>query len=183
MRRFFDTLALLLAAAAAGCSATPPADYPPAGEPAIAEVAPAPAATPETAPGGDPAEAGGDAADEAADDAPAAAPAKRAGKGEPAQAAAEITGTLVGRNGKEVTVELSAAPPVGAKGSLLKRFDQEIGPIKATGWLGIADVSVKKVDGRKVVLAIEAEKSDIVLNGKKLDHYTSGAQVKLELAP
>ena len=182
MRRFFDTLALLLAAAAAGCSATPPADYPPAAEPAIAEVAPALAAAPETTPGGDPSAASGDV-DDAAEDGPAAAPAKRAGKAEPAQAAAEITGTLVARSGKDVTVELTAAPPVGAKGSLLKRFEQEIGSIKATGWLAIADVSVKKVDGRTVVLAIEAEKSDIVFNGKKLDHYTSGAQVKLELAP
>jgi hypothetical protein len=91
----------------------------------------------------------------------------------------------VSRNGNDITIEAEAEPlpAVGAKGSLLKRFEQQLGPIKATGWLGIADVTVKKAFGRRLVLTMTAEKSSIVVNGEKVDHFTSGSQVKLELLP
>ena len=171
---------------AAACSATPPPESPSEPVPAT-EIAVVPASEAASAPAEGPEGAGVAPAEDV--ERPAAIqqtippmsgmPRGGAGYG----AAKEVVGTLVSRSGNDLTVELSDAPKVGEKAVLYKRFEQEIGPIKATGWLAIADVTVKKVDGRKVVLAMSAEKSTIVVNGKKLDHFTSGAEVKLDSSP
>lgn len=188
MNRFRAAGALCGLFSAVACGATPPPESPSEPVPAAEIVpVPVPASAPEAAegPAGAAPAPGADAEEPAAaEEAEAAGPtsgASRAGVG--TGAAKEVVGTLVSRRGDELTVELSDAPKVGGKAVLYKRFEQEIGPIKATGWLAIADVTVKKVDGRKVVLAISAEKSNIVVNGKKLDHFTSGAEVKLDASP
>ncbi len=106
-------------------------------------------------------------------------------KADPPPKPAELTGKLLSRAGSDVVLELAADTPVevGKKGSLSRFFEQQLGPIATSGWLGIADVTVKKVDKNKVTVTINAEKSNIVLNGKKVNHFTAGQKIKLDLAP
>lgn len=103
-----------------------------------------------------------------------------------ATAAAPVEGKLVSRVGSTIVIDLGrassgAAPSAGQKGVLYRFFEQDIGPIHTTGWLGIADVTVKDVKGSKIRLDLVAEKSVIMLNGKKVNHFESGNQVKLEI--
>src|SRR5262249_37395355 len=95
----------------------------------------------------------------------------------------ELEGTLVSRNGSLLVIDAAgAAPSSGAKGVLYRYFEQEIGPLHTSGWLGIADVTVKDAKGSKIRLNLVAEKSIIMLNGKKVNHFESGNKVKLELS-
>ena len=73
-------------------------------------------------------------------------------------------------------------PGPGTKATLYLHFEQQLGPLRTTGWLGIAEVTVKETKGSKVYLNLVAEKSTIVLNGKKVNHFVAGNSVKLEPA-
>jgi hypothetical protein len=113
----------------------------------------------------------------------------------PAATSHEIEGTLKGRKGKEVTLHFAAAdaPAAGAKGSLSKYFEGKQGqasPLGAlsgllggsvTGWLQIADVTVKSASGGDVTVVIDTEKSSVVVNGKPVNQFTPGAKVRLTL--
>jgi hypothetical protein len=99
-----------------------------------------------------------------------------------AAAPSSIEGTLVSKTGSLIVIDVpDAAPSPGAKGTLYRQFSQQFGPVQASGWLGIADVTVKDVSGGKVRLTMNAEKSTIMVDGKKVNHFTSGTRVKLEL--
>jgi len=120
---------------------------------------------------------------------PTAAPAEptapsTASTAAPAQPAPALDGTLKAKAGARVTVELPDAelPSVGQKGTLLRRFTQDLGILKATGWLAIADVSVVEVRGRQVVLTVDAETSEMNVNGRKVNHFQPGQPIRLELA-
>lgn len=70
---------------------------------------------------------------------------------------------------------------VGDKGELYKYFNRQtiFGNMKGT--LGIADVKVVKVSGSSVYLKVLEEKSSIVINGKKKDHFVKGNKIKLNI--
>jgi hypothetical protein len=96
-----------------------------------------------------------------------------------------VEGSIASRKGSLLVVTTAAgakAPVVGAKGSLFRYFEQQVGPFNTTGWLGIADVTVKGAKDGRLELTIDAEKSDIVVNGKKVNHFEAGIRVKLEPA-
>ena len=121
----------------------------------------------------------------ASDPAPAASAAPAA--------APELEGTLKARKGNELTLHFDGAdrPTVGAKASLAKFFQSKPGeksPLGAlggllggtlTGWMEIADVTVKSVSGGDAVVTIDAEKSNVVVNGKPVNQFTPGAKVRL----
>lgn len=97
-------------------------------------------------------------------------------------APSSIEGTLVSKTGSLIVIDVpDAAPSPGVKGTLYRQFSQQIGPVQASGWLGIADVTVKDVSGGKIRLTMNAEKSTIMVDGKKVNHFTSGTRVKLEI--
>jgi hypothetical protein len=76
----------------------------------------------------------------------------------------------------------SDAPPAGSKGQLYVHFEQDLPLLgHTTGWLGVADVTVKDAKNGSVTLTIDAEKSNITVNGKKVDHFKKGNQLKLEV--
>ena len=108
---------------------------------------------------------------------------------EPEEAAAQpdvvvpLEGSLVSRKGKKVVIEVDHPDPpaAGAKGTLLKYFEKQVGPFATSGWLAIAEVTVKKSAGGKIHLAIVEELSKMVVNGKKVNHFKKGNKVKLEL--
>jgi hypothetical protein len=128
----------------------------------------------------------------------AAAPPEPESKPEPepvSVAPAAIEGTLTLRNGKTVRIELSGdtAPAPERAARLLRFFSGKageksplgvlgglLGNASISGWLAIADVRVKKIEGKIVTLEIEAERSKMVVNGKPVNHFAPGATVRLE---
>jgi hypothetical protein len=94
-----------------------------------------------------------------------------------------LEGTLVSRKGKKVVIEVEHPDPpeAGAKGTLLKYFEKQVGPFATSGWLAIAEVVVKKSAGGKIHLQIKEELSKMTVNKKKVNHFKKGNRVKLEL--
>lgn len=94
-----------------------------------------------------------------------------------------VQGSIVSRKGKKVIIETDETylPEEGAKGTLSKYFEKQVGPFATSGWLGIAEVTVKKVADGKLHLQIDEELSKMVVNGKKVNHFKKGNTVKLEL--
>lgn len=171
-RTFLSCIAVFLTLAGCGSAPPPPPDAPPEVTVPPPSAAPTPAAEakPEPPP------------------APTSEPSAAARVEPPpaeAKAAPEITGTIVSRKGTELTVDVAASPPpaAGVKGVLSRHFEQQLGPLSTSGWLVIADVVVKKASGGKVVLTIAEEKSTILVNGKKVDHFKGGTPIKIEIGP
>jgi hypothetical protein len=194
-------LAALVTLAALGLGACGGSDPPPPEDPASVELPPAggegsktagagtsaasaPTSAPEASakpaePPPEPAAKGGEAPGSPAT---LPAPEPRKPPAPPVAAPAEFEGTLSARKGSVLIINTTGgAPPTGAKGALFRFFEQKIGPFNTSGWLGIADVTVKDVDAGKVQLSLDAEKSIMHVNGKKVDHFTAGTRVKLEL--
>ncbi|NUQ74403.1 MAG: hypothetical protein HUU21_12675 [Polyangiaceae bacterium] len=116
---------------------------------------------------------------------PPAEPVKTAEVAPPPPAVVVVEGTIASRSGALLVVTPAAGskgPPVGSKGNLFRYFEQQVGPFNTTGWLGIADVTVKGVKEGRLELTIDAEKSEIVVNGRKVNHFEAGNRVKLEPA-
>ena len=78
-------------------------------------------------------------------------------------------------------IELGAepAPSVGAKGELSKRVATQLGGISITAWLTIAEITVEKTSGPRVTVRIDKKTSQVKVNGKAVDHFTSGSEVRL----
>ena len=78
-----------------------------------------------------------------------------------------------------VTVDSrTPAPAVGDKAELLRRVDPSL-PLIGGSWLVIADTEVTGVAGSTVTLRIVAEKAQMKINGRKLDHFTPGVPIRL----
>lgn len=81
-----------------------------------------------------------------------------------------------------MTLSIHGAPASwgGAKATLYRRFAKKLGPIDVTGWLEVAEVKIRKSDAHAVEVEILQEKSDIRVNGQRLDHFAPGETIKLE---
>lgn len=102
----------------------------------------------------------------------------------PAAKASSMEGKLASRAGSLLVIQVAgASPSPGAKGVLYRHFEQDIGPLHTTGWLAIADVTVKEAKGGSIKLDMVAEKSVIMVNGKKVNHFEPGNLIKLEITP
>jgi len=118
-----------------------------------------------------------------------AEPASEAGEAQPAveppapEAPPPLEGILTSRKGKNVVVNLDepVPPPDGSKAVLYKFFEKQLGPFATSGWLAIANVTVTGSDGSTVKLEIDEELSVMEVNGKKVNHFTKGTLVKLEV--
>lgn len=73
------------------------------------------------------------------------------------------------------------APTVGQAGELFRQVDQNI-PFIGGSWALVALVSVDKLDKGKVHVTVKEEKSQVTINGKKLDHFSKGANLRLKWA-
>lgn len=111
-------------------------------------------------------------------------PSSPAAPAAPALTGGGVEGTIAARKGPVLVINTSKspAPGAGSKGSLFLYFEQKVGPFNTSGWLGIADVTVKTANEGRLELTIDAEKSVIVVDGKKVDHFAPGNRVKLEPA-
>ncbi len=107
-----------------------------------------------------------------------------------------LEGTLVSRAGKVLRVKVAkgAAPAIGARAEVQRYFESKPGDASplgilgglvggtVSGWVVIADATVTKVEGEVVTLEIREEQSQVTLNGKKVNHFSPGARIKLSLA-
>jgi hypothetical protein len=93
-----------------------------------------------------------------------------------------LEGMLASRKGKSlvVTIDHPDPPAKGTTATLYKYFEKQIGPFGATGWLGIAEVTVTKSSDLELHLGIDKELSVMTVNGKKVNHFKKGSLVKLE---
>lgn len=90
----------------------------------------------------------------------------------------EMKGKLLSkpkRGSLTVLVE-GRAPDVGARVELLRQIDAAV-PLVGGAWLVIAGAEVMAVDWKTVTLRVVAEKADVKVNGRKVDHFTPGIPV------
>jgi hypothetical protein len=101
---------------------------------------------------------------------------------QPVATPSALEGTIASRAGSTLTLTIQGAPAskVGTHARLFRRFAKKFGSVDITGWLEVADVVIKKADARAVVVEILKEKSDIRVNGKKVDHFAPGETIKIE---
>ncbi|MDX2174238.1 MAG: hypothetical protein SFY56_14140 [Bacteroidota bacterium] len=91
----------------------------------------------------------------------------------------EIKGTIDSKKGNTLVISMKESPvKKGDKLILLKFTDGKIGKMAFTSWLDIANVSIVSNTNDKITLTIDKENSVTTLNGKKVDHFTKGSEVK-----
>lgn len=96
----------------------------------------------------------------------------------------EVYGSVVLRFGKNATilslVSTSSEPvPVGSKALLMRKIEE---PGKPPTYVEIAEVTIKKhAAGGKIELTVENEKKDVLVNGKKANHFLKNTKVKLQV--
>lgn len=95
-------------------------------------------------------------------------------------------GTIQSKSGTVVKMRLAADSPTpekGTVGDMSKYFETTIFGIASSGWLGIAKTKVKSVKGYLVDLEILEEKSEMIINGTKKNHFERGNDVMIEWLP
>jgi hypothetical protein len=96
----------------------------------------------------------------------------------------EVYGSMISKVGKVATflslVSTSTEPlPEGSKGILFRRIEE---PGKMPYYVEIAEVSLKKhKTGGKIELTVENEKKDVLVNGKKANHFQKNTKIKLQV--
>jgi hypothetical protein len=100
----------------------------------------------------------------------------------PADTTREVSGVITSRTGNVVviTVDREYTPESGVNATLYKYFEEEIFGMKTTGWLDVALVKVTAVKGKVITLEILKENSEIIKNGKKVNHFVPGKTIKLQ---
>lgn len=110
-----------------------------------------------------------------------------------ATAPIEYEGAMVSKVGAVVRIKLKggAMPAAGTSAEMHRYFESKPGeasPLGALGgllggglkgWVGIASTKIDKVDKDVVVATVIEERSTITINGKKVNHFSPGARVKL----
>ena len=112
-----------------------------------------------------------------------------------AHAPPELEGRLVARAGDKLRIKLAqaATPPLGASAEVSSYFEGKAGQASPlgvlggllggtiSGWLVVANGTVANVDGDVVTLDIKQERSEVKVNGKKVNHFTPGARMRITL--
>lgn len=110
---------------------------------------------------------------------PSDAPPSDAPPSTPPKASVSLEARVLSRSGKTLVVSAPGASSIapGRRGQLARKFDLGI----FNGTLVVAVVEVKKVDGDRITLTVEEKKSDITMNGKKVDHLAPKTAIILSL--
>lgn len=96
----------------------------------------------------------------------------------PAQAG-EVLGKITAFKANLVTIAVKdQGPEANTECELFKRFETKLGALKASGWLDIAKVSVE-IAGSVLKVRIIEQKSKMKVNGKPVNHFKPGTEVKL----
>lgn len=110
----------------------------------------------------------------------APAPTETQPSAPPAAIEQSSEGRIVSRAKDKVTIQIDGATPAaGTKAELYRKLEQAVLFIPAGAWIGIADVTVDKVEGHKVSLTINERKSTITINGAQVDHFKPQTSIRL----
>lgn len=103
----------------------------------------------------------------------------RAQDADPAQP--EVEGDIVYHAGSTVTIlcETDSLPSPGDSVAVTKYFERPFLNGTMTGWLSVADAKVTAVKEHKVTFVVFKEKSEILVNDEKVDHFKIGNHLKL----
>ena len=113
-----------------------------------------------------------------------------------ATAPQEFEGKLVSRTGKALKLRLmgSALPEAGTSVEVQRFFEGKPGDANPlgmlggllggtiSGWVVVASAKVDKIDKDTVTLTILGEQSSVTVNGKKVNHFSPGARMKIMAA-
>lgn len=112
-------------------------------------------------------------------------PTEQAGAEPSAAPSVELEATLEKVSGGTLTLAKTGGPEVqkGVKGTLSKYVEKKFFGANVTMWLTIAEVEVTSVSGDQIKVKILEEKSETVVDGKKVDMFTAGARTRLAWAP
>ena len=96
--------------------------------------------------------------------------------------ASEMQGIVKSHKGKnlELTVVKGSFPPANTVCEMSKQFEEKLGKMTMSGWLGVAKIKVISSDEKNLKLEIIEEKSEITVNDEKVNHFKLGKMMKLE---
>lgn len=96
-----------------------------------------------------------------------------------------ITGTITAGNGKTFTLQCDPTDQL-PKATDTCRVSKDISGTKnpfgitvQSGWMGVADAFFLSKSGSFVVFKIIRETSNIIINGKKQEHFVKGKKMKV----
>ena len=93
--------------------------------------------------------------------------------------AGEALGKITAFKANVVTIAIKdSGPDAKTECELFKRFETKLGALKASGWLDIAKVVVE-VAGSVMKVKVVEQKSKMKVNGKPVNHFKAGTEVKL----
>lgn len=97
----------------------------------------------------------------------------------------ELEATLERTSRGVVSLARTSGPTVenGARATLSKHVQKQIFGADVSMWVTIAEVEVTSVAGDRIQVKILEEKSETVVNGKKVDMFTAGSRTRLSWAP
>jgi antitoxin component YwqK of YwqJK toxin-antitoxin module len=93
----------------------------------------------------------------------------------------KIEGTLASNANTTININIGSEfdkPPVGTKGELNKFFEKQLFGMFSSGTLGIATAEVVKCDQKTLTLKVLKQKSEMVINGVKKNHFEAGKLVE-----
>lgn len=96
-----------------------------------------------------------------------------------------MSGKLITNTSRNVKIELedeTDLPRMGQTGTLSKYFESNLFGFKSTGWLTIATIEIVSYnwDTHAMTVKVIEEQSEMIINGKKKNHFERGNLVKFE---
>ncbi len=98
--------------------------------------------------------------------------------------ASEMQGIVKSHKGKKLELQVVKGqfPPANTVCEMSKQFEEKLGKMTMSGWLGVAKVKVISGNENTLKLEIIEEKSEITVNDEKVDHFKLGKMMKLDWA-
>lgn len=95
-----------------------------------------------------------------------------------------LEATVVARRGNLIELKLESqegeAFQTGTAADMFKHFEEKMGNMSMSGWLGVAKVEFVPTTKQNIQIKILEEKGEITVNGEKVDHFKTGKRMKLE---
>jgi hypothetical protein len=95
-----------------------------------------------------------------------------------------LEATVISRKGNLVALKLDTQSgdvfENGTVADMSKYFEEKLGNMQMSGWLGVAKVEFVPTTSQNVSIKILEEKGEITVNDEKVDHFKPGKRMKLE---
>lgn len=96
----------------------------------------------------------------------------------------KFEGTITAHRGKVVEISPlfnNGAPfQPGMEATISKKFEEKLGNMTMQGWLVTGKVKLLPATDGKITVEVLEDKSEITVNGEKVDHFKVGKYVKVE---